>query len=51
MRAQLEKQDGVARGMYARVYMKLGEILEREFLEEYVKKGRYAIVYSQGSGS
>ncbi|KAF2255608.1 hypothetical protein BU26DRAFT_557121 [Trematosphaeria pertusa] len=39
VRAQLEKQDGVARGMYARVYMKLGEILEREFLEEYVKKG------------
>ncbi|KAF1956239.1 hypothetical protein CC80DRAFT_413497 [Byssothecium circinans] len=39
VRAQLEREDGVARGVYARVFLKLSEILEGDFFEEYVKKG------------
>ncbi|KAF2637084.1 hypothetical protein P280DRAFT_510041 [Massarina eburnea CBS 473.64] len=39
VRGQLEREDGVARGVYARVFMKLGEVLEGDFFAEYVKKG------------
>ena len=39
VRGELERQDGVARGVYARVFMKLGEVLEGDFFAEYIKKG------------
>ncbi|PSN72802.1 hypothetical protein BS50DRAFT_568403 [Corynespora cassiicola Philippines] len=45
--AQLEAEDGVARGQYARVYMKLGELLDGEFFTEYIKKGNI-IMLSEG---
>ncbi|KNG51267.1 ribonuclease rpp40 [Stemphylium lycopersici] len=36
---ELKRGDGPARAQYARVHMKLGEILEGEFLEGYIKQG------------
>lgn len=44
MRARLEEEgeDEVDRVRYARVYMKLGELLNGDFFTEYVKKGTEA---------
>ncbi|KAF2706656.1 hypothetical protein K504DRAFT_437416 [Pleomassaria siparia CBS 279.74] len=39
IRAQLEDESGVARSQYARVHMKLGELLQGDFFTEYIKKG------------
>ncbi|ORY07787.1 ribonuclease P 40kDa subunit-domain-containing protein [Clohesyomyces aquaticus] len=39
VRARLDVTDGVGRLHYARVHMKLGELLESEFFTEYIKKG------------
>jgi ribonuclease P/MRP protein subunit RPP40 len=39
VKAQLEQADGPARAQYARVHMKLGEILESAFLNGYIKQG------------
>jgi ribonuclease P/MRP protein subunit RPP40 len=39
VRGELERRDGVARGVYARVFMKLGELLAGDFFMEYIKKG------------
>jgi ribonuclease P/MRP protein subunit RPP40 len=36
---ELGRDDGPARAQYARVHMKLGEILESEFLNTYIKQG------------
>ena len=36
---ELGRPDGPARTQYARVHMKLGEILETEFLDTYIKQG------------
>ncbi|KAF1944540.1 hypothetical protein EJ02DRAFT_94956 [Clathrospora elynae] len=36
---ELWRVDGPARAQYARVHMKLGELLESEFLESYIKQG------------
>ncbi|CAN9162616.1 unnamed protein product [Alternaria alternata] len=36
---ELGRADGPARTQYARVHMKLGEILETEFLDTYIKQG------------
>jgi len=36
---QLEQKDGPARAQYARVHMKLGEIIESDFLNGYIKQG------------
>lgn len=43
VRAQLEREDGVGRGVYARVFMKLRELLEGDFFTEYIKTGVCAI--------
>jgi ribonuclease P/MRP protein subunit RPP40 len=48
VRTQLERKDGVADGVYARVYMKLGEVLAGEFFTEYIKKGTR--IYFEGRG-
>jgi ribonuclease P/MRP protein subunit RPP40 len=37
--AELARADGPARAQYARVHMKLGEILESDFLNGYIKQG------------
>ncbi|PVI08445.1 hypothetical protein DM02DRAFT_548743 [Periconia macrospinosa] len=39
VRVQLDREDGAARGVYAKVFMRLGELLEGEFFTEYIKKG------------
>ncbi|KAF2691055.1 hypothetical protein K458DRAFT_426438 [Lentithecium fluviatile CBS 122367] len=39
VRAELEREDGVTRSVCARVFMKLGEILEGDFFTEYIKMG------------
>jgi ribonuclease P/MRP protein subunit RPP40 len=44
VRAHLDEQDGVVRGVYARVFMKLGEILEGDFFTEYIKKGMWKLI-------
>jgi ribonuclease P/MRP protein subunit RPP40 len=36
---ELRRSDGPARAQYARVHMKLGEILDKEFLDGYIKQG------------
>lgn len=36
---QLQQVDGLAESQYAKVHMKLGEILEAEFLDGYIKQG------------
>jgi len=39
VRGRLESDDGAARGVYAKVYMKLGEVLEGDFFSGYIKQG------------
>lgn len=39
VRNELDRFDGPARAQYARVHMKLGEIIESEFLDTYIKQG------------
>lgn len=40
VKGHLEGEDGAAaHGVYARVYMKLGEVLQGDFFTEYIKKG------------
>lgn len=41
MKGHVEGIDAAAKGVYARVYMKLGEVLQGEFFTEYIKKGGY----------
>ena len=36
---EIDRVDGAARAQYARVHMKVGEILEPDFLESYIKQG------------
>ncbi|EUC37580.1 hypothetical protein COCCADRAFT_1456 [Bipolaris zeicola 26-R-13] len=44
LRDGLQRSDGPARAQYARVHMKLGEILEKEFLDGYIKQGNIAML-------
>ncbi|USP74168.1 hypothetical protein yc1106_01442 [Curvularia clavata] len=41
---ELGRTDSLARTQYARVHMKLGEILEKEFLDGYIKQGNIAMI-------
>lgn len=47
VQCELDKADGFARSQYARVHMKLGEILESEFLNSYIKQGNI-LMLSEG---
>ncbi|CAA9958317.1 Ribonuc-P-40 domain containing protein [Pyrenophora teres f. maculata] len=39
IKGQLERNDGPARAQYARVHMTLGEIIESDFMNSYIKQG------------
>jgi ribonuclease P/MRP protein subunit RPP40 len=43
VRGELERRGGVVRDVYARVFMKLGELLAGDFFMEYIKKGEWDI--------
>ncbi|KAF2869683.1 ribonuclease P 40kDa subunit-domain-containing protein [Massariosphaeria phaeospora] len=44
VRNRLEDETGVGRAQYARVYMKLGELLQGDFFTEYIKKGNITML-------
>ncbi|EOA82308.1 hypothetical protein ACJQWK_05009 [Exserohilum turcicum] len=44
VRDELRRGDGPARAQYARVHMKLGEMLEGDFLDGYIKQGNIAML-------
>ena len=39
VRVQLEQEGSAARGVYAKVFMRLEELLDGEFFTEYIKNG------------
>jgi ribonuclease P/MRP protein subunit RPP40 len=43
VRGELERRGGVVRDVYARVFMKLGELLAGDFFMEYIKKGEWDV--------
>ncbi|KAI2487748.1 Ribonuclease P 40kDa Rpp40 protein [Pyrenophora tritici-repentis] len=47
IKGQLERNDGPARAQYARVHMKLGEIIESDFMNSYIKQGN-VMMLSEG---